>query len=57
MRLTRIQGWGLFMVVWGVALIASIPFMGDGILVALLGLGFVYYGVSMVHSKSWRVTP
>ena len=53
MRLTRIQGWGLFLAIWGLALIASVPVMDSRILVGLLGLGFVYYGVSMVRSKSF----
>ena len=55
MRLTRIQGWGLFLAIWGLALIASVPIMESSIVVALLGLGFVYYGASMVRSRSFTV--
>ena len=55
MRLTRIKGWGLFLAIWGLALIASVPLMDSNILVALLGLGFIYYGASMVRSGSFTV--
>ena len=58
MDLTRTRGWGLFLIVWGLVPLVAI-FSADStvlaVLLAILGLSFVYYGISMVRSGSFTI--
>ena len=58
MNLTRTQGWGLFLIVWGLVPLAGI-FSASSIalaaLLAVVGLSFVFYGASMIRSGSSAV--
>ena len=53
---TQARGWGLFVVVFGLIALGSIPTTESALLMvilAILGLGLVYYGVQMVRSGSY----
>ena len=56
MEWNRTRGWGLFNIVWGLAVLLSVPSAGSSVLMALLatlGFGLLYYGISMVRSGKY----
>ena len=52
MNLSRTRGYGPYLAIWGLALIASVPLMDASLIVAVLGAGFIYYGIHIYRSGS-----
>ena len=54
----RARNGGLYMIVWGLALLAWILFAGsldEAIMIGVLGLVFCWYGVGIIRTGSWAL--
>ena len=55
MEWNQARGWGLFVVVFGLIMLGSIPTVESALLMVILvilGLSLIYHGVQMVRSGS-----